>query len=296
MATEMMMVPTNDYSNLVNYYKGHLTESALLNKAGRLAAERHLVLRNPAISDSVALAVAEPKAREVNRLTKRIRSGGVSSGAASSRHPQDEGDEGEDDLLKTPLESKLDRILRATQKRNRDEGGWVDVPPPRGSVRKKRTSTKRTTHAVTTPDISQRLAPSTPKRPRKSGGWRSAVGRGALKGVAKSWGISVDDDERPKGTSTTKKTSLQKKKKKVTPRAVKALRAAPGWEDFTEGRQVRRVLMPKYDDSDATTNSYDDYEKEEGNAHAWIPSFSANRIPRRSGGKTSRSKRGEETV
>ena len=58
-----------------------------------------------------------PHLRE--QLTKRIRSGGA---ASSSPHPDTEGD----DLLLTPLENKLDKILRAPQKR---AGGkeWVDV-------------------------------------------------------------------------------------------------------------------------------------------------------------------------
>ena len=130
MAEEMMMVPTTDYANLVNYYKGRLTESALLNKASRLAAERGMVLENPKIPTSLALAVAEPKAREVQRLTKRLRSAGVQGATVASTVDADD-----DDFLKTPLDSKLDKILRATTKRSKmDEGGdWVEVvrPPPR---------------------------------------------------------------------------------------------------------------------------------------------------------------------
>ena len=71
-----MMVPATDYNNLVNYYKGRLTESALLNKAGPLAAERQLTLENKQVPTSVALAVSRPKAREVQHLTKRLRTGG----------------------------------------------------------------------------------------------------------------------------------------------------------------------------------------------------------------------------
>ena len=86
MAQEVMMVLTKDYDNLVTFYKGRITESTLLNKAGCLAAEQHLTLSDPKVSDSVALAVTKPKAREIGGLTKRIRSGGIVS--SGDRHPQ----------------------------------------------------------------------------------------------------------------------------------------------------------------------------------------------------------------
>ena len=81
MAKEMMMVPTSDYNNLANYYKGRLTESALLNKASRLAAERHVTLSNPKLPASLAIAMSKPKAREVQRLTRRLRTGGIGGAA-----------------------------------------------------------------------------------------------------------------------------------------------------------------------------------------------------------------------
>ena len=39
------MVPAKEFDQLVQYYKGEITENALLNKAGRLAAESHVILR-----------------------------------------------------------------------------------------------------------------------------------------------------------------------------------------------------------------------------------------------------------
>ena len=278
MAREMMMVPTDDYSNLVNYYKGRLTESALLNKASRLAAERHVTLKNPNLPTSVALAMTKPKAAEIQRLTRRLRSGGVSRSSSRSAPDGDVDDEDEDDLLKTPLDSKLDKILRATKKRTK---AAATAPATTGrKVKRKRTPSKVTF----SPHPTQRIVPSTPKRPRKQppsasssslSGWTKAAGRGALKSMARRWGVSV-----PGSSATgTKSSERRKPKKKVTPRAVKALRPAPGWEDFTEGHKARRVLLPKYDDSD-TTASYDDYEKEEGQEHSWIPTFSTSKYER----------------
>ena len=55
MAEEVMMVPTKDYADLVNYYKEQITESTLFKKAGRLAAERRMILSNPSIPDAMAV-------------------------------------------------------------------------------------------------------------------------------------------------------------------------------------------------------------------------------------------------
>ena len=58
--------------------------------------------------------------------------------------------------------------------------------------------------------------------------------RGALKGLGNSMGVSH--------------VRSYRKEEEEDPRAVKTLRAAPGWEDFTEGRKLRRQLLPEYDD------------------------------------------------
>ena len=177
-----------------------------------MAGERHLTLKNPKVSNSVALAVSKPKAREVHRLMKRMRSGEVASSSSTSQPDEDE----EDLLLLTPLENKLDKILRATKKHNEE---WVDDAPL----------------------VKNKCSLSSPL-PRPS--------RGALIGIAKKMGVSFDNDD------DTKRAGPRKAKKKSTPRAVKALRPAPGWEDFTEGKQLRRLLLPEYDDTDTT--SYDE--------------------------------------
>ena len=49
------MVLTKEFDHLVQYYKGEITDNALLNKAGRLAAESHVILRYKSIPDSIAI-------------------------------------------------------------------------------------------------------------------------------------------------------------------------------------------------------------------------------------------------
>ena len=73
MTEEEMMVPMKEFERLANYYKGQISESAPLNKAGQLAAEQHLTLKNPTIHDATAVKMVKPMAREQARLTKCCR-------------------------------------------------------------------------------------------------------------------------------------------------------------------------------------------------------------------------------
>ena len=131
MAKEMMMVPTSDYNNLVNYYKSPVTESTLLNKAGRLAAERHKILTDPKVPSYLALAMTKPKAKELSRLTKRIRTGGRTQGTTASVTGGSDDDDDDDAMLVSPLEHKLDKILRATEKTLKQQPQRQLVPPTR---------------------------------------------------------------------------------------------------------------------------------------------------------------------
>ena len=69
---EVMMVPMQEFKRLQDYYKGQITENALLNKAGRLAAEEHLILKDKRIPDSIAMKMVKPLSSEQGRLVKRI--------------------------------------------------------------------------------------------------------------------------------------------------------------------------------------------------------------------------------
>ena len=69
---EVIMVPTEEFNRLSNYYQGKITESALLNKAGRLAAEQQLILEEKSIPDSLAVRMVKPIALEQSQLVKRV--------------------------------------------------------------------------------------------------------------------------------------------------------------------------------------------------------------------------------
>ncbi|CAH3114954.1 unnamed protein product, partial [Pocillopora meandrina] len=54
MAEEYLMVKPEEFQQLVQYYKGQITDSALLNKAGRVAAKEHIIVNNPKVPDAIA--------------------------------------------------------------------------------------------------------------------------------------------------------------------------------------------------------------------------------------------------
>ena len=50
---EVYMIPQKDLDQLIQYYKGELTENALLNKAATLAAKKHVLLADPQLPPAI---------------------------------------------------------------------------------------------------------------------------------------------------------------------------------------------------------------------------------------------------
>ena len=67
------MIPHKDLEQLTQYYKGELTENALLNKAATLAAKKHVLLANPQLPPALVNAQTKPLSQELTKLTKGIR-------------------------------------------------------------------------------------------------------------------------------------------------------------------------------------------------------------------------------
>ena len=115
------MVPVNELKQLENYYKGQITESALLNKAGRLAAEQHLILKDKSIPDSIAVRMTKPLAAEQDRLVKRIRTG-------KRGPPVYQGTEEPEGMADGPTENLLKQIIKGLDRPAAAPGG---APTPR---------------------------------------------------------------------------------------------------------------------------------------------------------------------
>ena len=67
------MIPQKELDQLIQYYKGELTENALLNKAATLASKKHLLLADPQLPPALVNAKTKPLSQELTKLTKRIR-------------------------------------------------------------------------------------------------------------------------------------------------------------------------------------------------------------------------------
>ena len=139
MTEEVMLVPRKDFDQLLRYYKGEIADNALLNKAGRLAAESHVILQDKSIPDSLAIKRIKPLARERGRLTKRIRQIGPLS--SNSAGVSDEEDEEEGALAKGPLETMFKQLIksasRSGKKKSQIKKEKTPVQPSTSGVKKK---------------------------------------------------------------------------------------------------------------------------------------------------------------
>jgi len=145
---EVMMVPVNEFQKLEKYYKGQITESALLNKAGRLAAE-HLILKDKCIPDSIAVRMIKPMAAEQDQLVKRIRTG-------KRGPPVYQGTKEPEGMADGPTENVLKQIIKG-----------LNRPAPEGatpSIKTEPPSTKKIKVEPATPSTSDvKMEPSIKK-------------------------------------------------------------------------------------------------------------------------------------
>ena len=226
MTEEVMMVPTQEFERLQDYYKGQISQSALLNKAGRLTAEKHLILSNPQIPDATAVRMTKPLAREQARLTKRIRTG--------TRIPAGAGMPSEA-MVDSPLENLLKKIIEKEVPAAPTAGAAATpvikkepVAGPSGLKIKKESKSVK-------PPIPPKPFVSA-KKPKSTGGIKKAAFTGATKALLKQAGFDdkfidsdTDDDDDDEGGYSPKK-----KAKKKYPKAKKTAlqKLQEGWEEW----------------------------------------------------------------
>ena len=223
-----MMVPTREFERLQDYYKGQILQSALLNKAGRLAAEKHLILSNPKIPDTTAVRMTKPLAREQARLTKRIRTG--------TRIPAGAGMPSEA-MVDSPLENLLKKIIEKEVPAAAPAGAATTTPAtpvikkepvagPSGIKIKKESKSVK-------PPIPPKPFVSA-KKPKSTGGIKKAAFSGATKALLRQAGfddkfIDSDTDDDDEGGYSPKKKAKKKypKDKKTTLQKLQE-----GWEEW----------------------------------------------------------------
>ena len=201
------MIPHKDLEQLIQYYKGELIENALLNKAATLAAQKHVLLANPQLPPAVVKELTK-SSQELTKLTKRIRQfpGGVGVGAPGAPPGEDEEEEA-GDLVTGPVEQWLKRMIK---------GSPSSPKPPITPATKKGKGA-----AVTTSKIPKKGSPSTSRGDTRS---------------------RLEAIREQRKTLEKKLAESRKGKGKGISREVQALKPLPGWEDWHQGKKLRRRL------------------------------------------------------
>ena len=202
------MIPQKDLEQLVQYYKGELTENALLNKAAKLAAQKHVLLANPQLPPALVNAQTKPLSQELIKLTKRIRQfpGGVGVGAPGAPPGEDEEDEA-GDLVTGPVEQWLKRMIKGGPSAPKP----TITPATREGAREERPSTSRGDTRTRLQAIREQRKALEKKIAESP--WGKGKGKGKGKGIS---------------------------------REVQALKPLPGWEDWAKGKPPRRRRL-QYD-------------------------------------------------
>ena len=228
MTEEVMMVPTQEFERLQDYYKGQISQSALLNKAGRLAAEKHLILSNRKIPDATAVRMTKPLAREQARLTKRIRTG--------TRIPAGAGMPSEA-MVDSPLENLLKKIIE--KEVPAAAAGTAATTPATPVIKKEPVAgpsgikIKKESKSVKPPIPPKPFVSA--KKPKSTGGIKKAAFSGATKALLRQAGFDdkfidsdTDDDEDEGGYSPKKKAKKKYPKAKTTT----LQKLQEGWEEW----------------------------------------------------------------
>jgi len=145
---EVYMIPQKELDQLIQYYKGELTENALLNKADTLAAQKHVLLADSQLPPALVNTKTKPLSQELTKLTKRIRQFPGGAGVGAPGGPRGEEEEEEGDLVTGPVEQWLKRMIK----------GSPSTPKPHitpsGLVKKGKVSTSKRSPSTSRGDVS----------------------------------------------------------------------------------------------------------------------------------------------
>jgi len=185
---------------LQDYYKGKLTENALLNKPGWLAAEEHLILNDPNIPASMAVKMVKPIVSKEDKLVKRLQTG--------TTGPIYQGTEEPTGMMDALVENLLKQILKGVNKES--VAPIIIKEEPASSKKKvlKRKSSPKKRPILTKLSTSKKAA--TPSTSKKSG--YSEATQKVLRslGLADNDGCYSPKDIKGKKPKKAKKTELQK--------------------------------------------------------------------------------------
>ena len=218
---EMTVLPKKELPEIVQWYKDELTSKALLNRAGHLAAKKKRLLADPSLDAAEAVQQTQPLSRALREATKRLRQLPGTEGPGRGDVAVDKEEEDEN-LVSTALEKWMKRMVQSGLKREpktprQPQPPSPPPPPPPATARpalKRPAATSSTVPAKKT-TTTKKPGPSPKKKKKKKSFMRGMLEEGLLAGYK-----SVDP----------------------TPRARRRLNPAEGWEDWAEGRKLRRPL------------------------------------------------------
>lgn len=163
------MIPNKELPEDVQFYKGELMSNALLNQAGKIAAQKKRLLSpSTTLSDQEVVDRIKPIGTALRRATKKLRQLPGPSAAGVSGPNEDTGTE--DDLVTTALEKWMKRVIQnteipttprplATPRKRRRPPTPFQVPPTASSA------PKRQRYVPPTPPSGRRDFPyKTPKQ------------------------------------------------------------------------------------------------------------------------------------
>ena len=206
------MIHQKDLDQLIQYYKGKWTENALLNKVTTLVAKKHLLLADPQQSAALVNVKTKPLSQELTKLTKQIGQfpGGVGVGAPAAGA----GEEDEGYLVMGPVEQWLKRMIKGSPSTPKPQ----ITPGPKSSrpVKKAKASTSKV------PIRKGKASTSTPLTSR--GDSDLAAHLEAIR-------------ERCTTLEEMLAASLGKGVRKV-----EQLKPLLGWEDWAQGKKVKRCM------------------------------------------------------
>ena len=221
-----------------------MTENALPDKAGRLAAEEHLILKDKRIPDSMAVKMTKPITSEKNKLVKRLRTG--KTGPLTFQGAE----EPEGGMADAPVEALLKEIVKGV-KRPQAAPIVVEAGPSGIKVEPGPSGIKKEKKSPTTPIPSKQSTD-------KSGGWKKAALSGATKTLMKQIGVDpklVDtfdtDDE---GGYTPKGKGKGKQPKKIKKTEVEKLEGWQPWDKPVERKGLDYGEADDDDDDDDDTD------------------------------------------
>lgn len=174
-------MPVKELPDLIAWYKGELSENALLNKAATLAAKKQRVLNDPAS----AKEDIQPLTQNLRGLTRKLRQGPSWSSALGQETPDDDNDEAE--LVTNATEKLLKEMVRNTRLPIKEEpkspSPAKPVTGPIKSSKKKRKAVSKTKGTlprypgVQKGSTRKRKTPFAVKRLRTVPGWEDFENR-----------------------------------------------------------------------------------------------------------------------